>query len=68
VGDWQLRIVQRLAYAAGFFMGMFGLLMLIGLSRSPDGFRPAPLVGILIVGVVIMIVVVRWERRTKVPT
>jgi len=68
VSDLQLRIVQRLVHGAGVFIALFGLLMLMGLSRSPDGFRPLPFVGLLIVGVSVLIVVARWQRRTNVQT
>lgn len=57
-------IAQRLLMGLGFFFGMFGVLMLIGLSRSPDGFRPAPFIGLVILGAVIMVGSVRWQRQS----
>lgn len=66
VNNWQLRALQRLALGLGIFVVVFGLLGLIGLRRSPDGFQPAPYVGLVIVGTAMLIVVDRWKRRTTV--
>jgi hypothetical protein len=57
-------IAQRLLFGVGFFFSMFGVLMLIGLSRSPEGFRPAPVIGLVILGAVIMVVSARWQRQS----
>jgi hypothetical protein len=57
-------IAQRLMFGVGFFFSMFGALMLIGLSRSPEGFRPAPFIGLVILGAVIIVGSVRWQRQS----
>ena len=57
-------IAQRLLFGVGFFFSMFGVLMLIGLNRSPEGFRPAPFIGLVILGAVIMVGSVRWQRQS----
>ena len=57
-------MAQRLLFGVGFFFSMFGVLMLIGLSRSPEGFRPAPSIGLVILGAVIMVVSTRWQRQS----
>ena len=58
------RIAQRLLFGVGFFFSMFGVLMLIGLSRSPEGFQPAPFIGLVILGAVIMAVSTRWQQQS----
>ena len=57
-------IAQRLLVGVGAAFGCFGLFMLIGLRRSPDGFRPAPFIGLIVLGVVIIAAATWWQRRS----
>lgn len=59
-----LRVAQKALFVLGYSIGLYGLLMIIGLSRSPDGYRPAPFVGLVILGAAMLVFWAGWRRRS----